>query len=284
MGILLTRISMLLALFLILSACSTVKLLYPKLDWIIPHYIDDYVSLNDAQALQLDQSLQEILDWHCTTAVKQYATWLERIRVDIENKALNKQKIADYMAESSGFWHDLSAQAVPKIAPILISVDTAQIEQLFEKFSQKNTDNQQNYIDIPFVDLRLKLLERMQQRFERWLGDLNPKQIEAIDRWSYGATKRTRAWVASRLKWQQTLRDILTLKPQSQSTASLTKLLQHPDSLWTETYRAERLASRRDVKKILLVAYETMLPEQQHYLIEQLDGWATDIDSLSCVD
>ena len=100
--------------FLVLSACSTINLLYPKLDWIIPHYVDDYVSLNETQALQMDQSLRVILDWHCGKPVKQYAAWLRRISFDIEKRTLDKQKIADYMAESSQFWHDLSSHGVPK--------------------------------------------------------------------------------------------------------------------------------------------------------------------------
>ena len=70
---------------LLLTACSTVKMVYPRLDWIIPHYIDDYISLNDKQELQLDKELRVVLDWHCTTPVNQYATWLGRIRFDVEH-------------------------------------------------------------------------------------------------------------------------------------------------------------------------------------------------------
>jgi len=123
----------------------------------------------------------------------------------------------------------------------------------------------------------------MQARFEKWLGELTEEQVAAIRVWSYGATKRTAGWVKSRLVWQQALHDVLSRKQERKKFEnSLFVLLRYPKRLWTESHKWEREMGRREIKKLLYAIYLTLLPRQNKHLLQQLDSWSDDIDSLSC--
>jgi len=280
-----TAISTIFVVILVLSlaGCSGLKIVYSRLDWIIPYKIDDYVSLNEKQRKELDKELRIILDWHCANAVNQYAHWLRDIRSDVANDTINKEKISEYMQTMATFWQDVVAKIGHSADNVLYGIESSQVDELFENLDEKNLEYQHDYMDLPYAELRLELEEAMQARFEKWLGELTEQQIATIRLWSYGATKRTAGWVASRLVWQQALHEVLTQKQQRKQFAqSLFELLRYPERLWTESHTWERERGRREIKKLLFDIYQSLLPRQFNHLLEQLDSWSEDIDSLSC--
>ncbi|MFV2058535.1 MAG: DUF6279 family lipoprotein [Thiohalomonadales bacterium] len=280
-----STISTILVVILILSlaGCSGLKMVYSRLDWIVPYKIDDYVSLNEKQSKELDKELRIFLDWHCANAVNQYAQWLRNIRSDVANGTIDKEKISHYMLTMATFWQDVTEKIGHGADSVLFNIEPSQVDELFENLAEQNLEYQHDYLDLPYAELRLELLDTMQVRLEKWAGELTEQQIEAIRLWSYGATKRTAGWVGSRLVWQQALREVLTQKqPRKQFAQSLFELMHYPERLWTESYVWEREIGKREMIKLLFDIYQSLLPRQFEHLLQQLDSWSEDMDSLSC--
>ena len=68
---------------LILIACSALLLAgcglrfaYSQLDWLLPWYLRDYVTLNAGQRSELDVRLAGLLDWHCRSHLPEYVALL----------------------------------------------------------------------------------------------------------------------------------------------------------------------------------------------------------------
>ena len=280
-----TLAKLLLTFFLLsLTACSSLKVVYSRLDWIIPYTVDDYVSLTQPQQDALEKELRILLDWHCKKPVNQYAKLLRNIRADVKNDNVNNEIIGAYMQELTTYWQDVAEKIALRSEKVMIDINQTQIDELFQNLGEKNLNYQRDYVDIPYSELRLKLIEGMKDRYENWLGELSEKQLAAINRWSYGATKRTAGWVGSRLVWQQALRDILGQQAdQKRFSESLFVLLRYPEKLWTESYKMERESGQREIKKLLYLTYQSLLPRQREHLMEKLGSWGDDIESLSCI-
>ena len=70
--------------FILLSACGP-KLYYPSLDWLIPWYVDDYISLEPDQSSRFRTQLARQLDWHCRTQLPEYAEFLRDLRREVDH-------------------------------------------------------------------------------------------------------------------------------------------------------------------------------------------------------
>ena len=74
--------------FLVVFAGCGPRLIYPHLDWLIPWYVNDYISLDDTQNNMLQKRLLKQLDWHCRTQLPSYAKTLRAIGREFANSDL----------------------------------------------------------------------------------------------------------------------------------------------------------------------------------------------------
>jgi hypothetical protein len=82
-------------LLLLVTGCGP-RLIYPHLDWLIPSYVDDYISLNREQSGLLEKRLLEGLDWHCRTQLPVYAQSLRELAKDLEDPRQPVRYLAEY--------------------------------------------------------------------------------------------------------------------------------------------------------------------------------------------
>jgi len=89
---------LLLAITLLLSACSRVGLAYRNLDWLIPWKLGDYVALTSEQSAWLKPQLQEHLAWHCSVELPRYLDWLQRSQQALSSRdsELMASQLADF--------------------------------------------------------------------------------------------------------------------------------------------------------------------------------------------
>ena len=92
-----------LCLLFLLTGCGP-RLVYPHLDWLIPFYVDDYISLNRKQGSMLEKRLLQVLDWHCRTQLPAYAQSLRELAKDLEK--LGQVETLDEILEagSNSLW------------------------------------------------------------------------------------------------------------------------------------------------------------------------------------
>ena len=268
----------------VISACGP-RWYYPHLDWLLPWYVSDYISLDTNQHSELEIRLARHLNWHCRTQLPEYATFLRSVRQDFANPAstVSKEQFDRYLATLRQYWKNLMAGIGPDAADILKMASDKQLEELFHNLEEANRELESTYVDPPVEEILHKRSRRMVERLEASLGDLTASQQAAVRQWSSDVGATNAEWIANRRRVQQAFRDLLAERIDNPSfKTSFTAMLVSPENYRTEAYQA---GVDRDTALALTLLTEigaTMTDAQRRHFADHLESLAADFDQLVC--
>jgi hypothetical protein len=271
--------------FLIVFVGCGPRLIYPHLDWLIPWYINDYISLDDTQKNMLQKQLQKQLDWHCRTQLPTYARTLRAIGRDFANadQAVDYSKIQFYFNKLMELWKKLMKQIGPDITDILITASNEQIDELFKNLEAQNREFRKKYVDISTAKLIENRQKRMIKRVKYWISNPTAEQKEAIATWSKQMVPISKDWLQNRERLQDKARRLLAGRNSSpEFRAKLLNFIVNPELLSTPAYQA-KIETDLDITIKLIVQLDRLLtPEQRSRLLKRTESLAADFDKLSC--
>lgn len=212
------RISLLLAFTLLVSACST-RFMYRQLDWLIPWYVDDFVTLDEAQEQQLDGAIERLLEWHRAYQLPRYAGFLRGI-ADSVGEGLSNDDLDLLINQTRLFTDELAVQAAVELVPVIQTLSDEQISELFSNIDQVNEEYRKKYIDTPEIRRRDKRRKDMEKQIKRWTAELDERQLVLIDVWSEQYELMGLEFLNSRLAWQQELQRVLMVRKNEDLFAS----------------------------------------------------------------
>ncbi len=269
---------------ILLSACGP-KLYYPSLDWLIPWYVDDYISLKPDQSSRLRTQLARQLDWHCRTQLPEYAEFLRGLRreIDHSDRPVTVERLDAYKMRLIRYWNVLIQQVSPDIADIMFSATDEQIDELFENLEKKNRDIENEYVRPPPQKIIQNRQKRMQKRLDFWLGELTESQLQAVNAWSLQIEPIAADRVAYRRKIQAAGRRILKNRTNpDELEAALGGLFTNAEEFRTENYQRKIDINTHRTLELLAYLLGTLTPNQRSHLLNRLESLATDLDQLSC--
>jgi hypothetical protein len=269
---------------ILLSACGP-RLYYPRLDWLIPWYVNDYISLEPGQSSQLRSRLARQLDWHCRTQLPEYAEFLRDLRreVDDSGRPVTAERLDIYKIRLTRYWNALIRQISPDIADILFSATDEQVGELFENLEKKNREIESEFVTPPPQKIIHNRQKRMQKRLNYWLGDLTKSQLQAVTAWSLQIEPIAADRVANRRQIQAAWRHLLEGRTsRDEIQVALLGLLTNPEEFRTEKYQLRIDANTQRTLELLAYLLETLTPNQRIHISERLEYMATDFDQLSC--
>ncbi len=270
--------------FLTVTACGP-RWYYPHLDWLLPWYVKDYISLNTRQRGELATRLARHLLWHCQTQVPTYAAFLRGIKSDLQNPpgTLTSDHIWGYAAALKAYWKDLMRRIGPDVAAILATASDDQIAELYKNIEQDNRELEYTYVDPPVEEIFKNRTARMADRLEHWIGTLGDDQMKAVQRWSYQLGNTADQWIANRRRVQQAFGEILARRHEDPAyRQGFIRLLTWPETRRTERY--QRLHDRRTHLTVALLAEigAMLTPAQRAHFLDELEALAEDFDALTC--
>jgi hypothetical protein len=269
---------------LFLTACSPAWY-YPHLDWLLPWYIRDYVTLEPAQQSQLEKRLNRQLEWHCRTQLPAYAAFLRSVKQDFENPAsvVSPEQFRAYYRILQLFWRELLTSIAPDVADLLLSASDRQIDELFRGIEADNQELEERYVDPPPEEIVRNRYDRMSERLMVWIGDIGDGQKNAIREWSFQLGVYGAEWIANRKALQQRFRALLAGRARNPAfKAQFVALLTAPQTLQEAAYSAQvahRTALTLDLLTRIAVSLTT---EQRRHLFSYLTILAEDFDRLTC--
>jgi hypothetical protein len=80
--------ALLLCVALALGGCS-LRFAYSQLDWLVPWYVRDYVTLDAGQRGALDTRLADRLAWHCSAHIPEYAATLREAQAVLARETVD---------------------------------------------------------------------------------------------------------------------------------------------------------------------------------------------------
>ena len=265
-------------------ACSP-RVLYPKLDWIIPWYIDDYVSLDRSQKSQVSSRLARQLDWHCRTQLPQYAEFLRNIRRDVDSsdQTLTVERLEVYNDQLSRHWNELIKQLGPDIIDILVSASDEQIAELFENLERNNREKEIEYVEQSPEQIARNRQSRMQKRLRYWFSYMTESQKQAVGEWSHQLEPIAADWIGHRRIVQDRARRLLEHRNTSAEFESeFIAMLTTYQKLRSQTFQRKIDINTKRTLALLVNLSKTLTKSQGTHFSNRIRSLVADLDQLSC--
>jgi hypothetical protein len=271
-------------LLLVVTGCGP-RLIYPHLDWLIPFYVDNYISLNREQSSLLEKRLLQVLDWHCRTQLPVYAQSLRELAKDLENprQPVSYKKFEYYSNQFMTHWRELSKKIGPEVADILATATDEQIAELLQNIEKRNDEFKSEYVDIPLEKLEKKRKERMAKDLNQWISSLKPEQKQLVSDWS----EQILPMAADGLRFREGVltefQNLLTRRKQNPHfKEAFASLLDNLDQLRAADYQ-QKIDYNTDLTfKLLMKIDRSLNTTQRTYLLKHIGSLAADFDKLSC--
>lgn len=272
------------ALLILTFGCGP-RILYPHLDWLIPWYVDDYISLDSEQQSLLEERLARQIDWHCRTQLTNYADFLRSLAKDIANpqQPVDYQLLEGYYDQLRRHWQELIHRTAPDIADILATATDAQINELYKNLKERNEKLKSKYVDPAPEKLDALRGERMAKQLRYWLSQLTEDQKLAIDQWSRQLKPTAADWLQNSKKIQNAARHLLDLRHNPEDfKQKFIEILVNPELMRSAEYQSKINANTDMTLKFLVDVLGMRTSDQQKHLLNRLESLAKDFDHLSC--
>ena len=276
--------ALILLLAIFLAGCGP-RLLYSHLDWLIPWYVSDYISLDSDQKNMLEKRLLKLLDWHCRTQLPAYATTLRALGRDLANSSepVDAATLKTYNTRLMALWKALLQKIGPDITAILATATDAQIDELFHNLDKQNQKFKKEYVDLPPDELIQNREERMVKRTKYWISKLNPEQKQAVSDWSLQLTPIAVDWIQNRERIQSEARRLLGQRRDNpEFRTAIQKLILHPENVRSAEYQRKIDINTTATIKLLAQLIQLLTEKQRSYLLDRIESLAADFDTLSC--
>lgn len=266
------------------SGCS-LRMTYPNLDWLIPWYVDDYISLNQEQRRFLDKRLIHALDWHCHTQLPAYTRTLKDLASDLDDPhlPLSVERLHAYAGQLNDLWRVIKMQIGPEMADILATASSGQIAELFENVEQRNNTFKAEYVDIPLDQLEQKRNKKMIKRIKRWFSQITPLQKQAVADWSDEIRPLAADGLDHRQRVTAELRNLLARRQDNPYFKSaFVDLLVNIDQRRSAHYQNNIDVNTDLTLKLLAKIERSLTSSQRSYLLGRINALSADFEKLNC--
>ncbi|MBW0148928.1 DUF6279 family lipoprotein [Marinobacter arenosus] len=266
----------------IVSGCSSTRTAYRYADWGIVWWVEDYVTLTDAQSAQLNLGIDQLRQWHCSQELPRYGRWLDSLEADVRQRNLDPDTIAYHQEQLFGFFPPLLEQATPIATDLLASLSDAQVRELAANMAESQREREEEYLADSQKETALARAERTEERVERWLGDLNGQQKSIVAAWSEQRGRQTEIWLEGRRRWQQALLEALERRDQPGFATEVGRLITDSEDIRGEEYQAMMVDSRAAMKTLIHDLIDAGSPTHLAHLRGQAVELSGDFEALTC--
>ncbi|WP_295470929.1 DUF6279 family lipoprotein [uncultured Pseudomonas sp.] len=267
----------------LLSGCTQMSLAYRNLDVIIPWSLSDYLKVKGEQKSWLDERLKQHLQWHCSTELPGYLTWLDGLEQMVRDDQVTAAGLQARTREAEQAIARIARQVTPSAVELLGRLDDRQVQEMQEAFERDQRKRQKEYLDQPLNEQIAERAERMQKRLSPWLGSLSAAQKARVQQWSASLGEQNQAWLANRANWQSRFLDAVRHRDQPDFAPRISALLQDRQTFWTADYREAYARTEQAAISLFVDIYAMSTPAQRQRLLKRIADMRSDFADLNCL-
>ncbi|GAB7533158.1 DUF6279 family lipoprotein [Pseudomonas sp. 3A(2025)] len=267
----------------LLTGCSQVSLAYRNLDMIIPWSLNDYLKVKGEQKDWLDERLKQHLQWHCSTQLPGYLSWLDGLEQMVRDDQVTAAGLQARTREAEQAIARIAQQVTPSAVELLGKLDDRQVQDMQKAFERDQAKRQKQYLNQPLDKQIAERAERMEKRLSPWMGSLNATQKARVQQWSASLGEQNQAWLANRASWQSRFLTAVQQRNQSDFAPRISALLQDRQTFWTQDYREAYDRTEQAAINLVVDVYAQSTPEQRQRLLRRIDDMRKDFNDLDCL-
>ena len=200
---------------LMLGACSGTTLLYNRLDFLVPWYVDDYAELNGEQETYLEELLTPFLAWHRAQELPSYVKILGDIEASLDEPE-TQAGVEAIFAEFERAWLRLEGEALDSLLDLGAQLSDTQLDGFLEVLWEQQDEYKEEYLERSDDEFYEDSYDNLKDNAKEYLGALSDKQRNVLRESSSKLLRSDEEWLRERADWFKQLEVILKRGPQWQ--------------------------------------------------------------------
>jgi hypothetical protein len=267
----------------VLSACSTLKLVYNQSDDLLYWWVDAYVDLEGEQKASTREALSELQRWHRQQQLPEYVALLQKAR-SMALHDITAAEVCMVNEEVKANFVTLLRQIEPAAARLGTQLKTEQLQHMRKRYDKTNKEWRSDWLEGS-TEKRLRYRTKQAlNRLEDFYGRLDDTQREVLNQWLSGSAFDAARNYAERERRQTDSLQTLQRMSDSGSVSAAQGLLRAwADRAFNspnESYRSYNQALWQENCTGFAKLHNSTTPAQRQHLVETLRGYETDLKAL----
>jgi len=276
----------LIALMVIVTGCSSVKLAYNNGDTLLYWWLNAYLDLDSDQASEVKKDIDDLFNWHRKTQLKTYVQLLETAKRQLAGNLTQADLLADYK-EAKTRTELLAQRALPELTELAMTIKPDQLEQMEKKFKKNNETYRKKFMTGSVEERQKQRYKKSMEQLELWFGNFSRDQEAQLRKASDARPLDNQIWLDERIRRQQkilaALRKVHAEKLNKEATGALMQGLVR--DIFERMESPERKAFFDtyidSTTQFILTATRIATPEQKAHAQKRMQGWIEDFNTLA---
>lgn len=263
-----------------ISGCTT-KLAYDFLDWGLYWELKDYVKFTRDQRLLVKEEISQLIDWHRSEELPQYAVQLEKLSALLEN-GLTVEHVEEFYNNLRDSWQRIVIKTLPAAVDIISNLNDEQVNDFFEMLIEKEGDDAKEIENGTNARTLKKREAYVSKKIVGVIGKLNEDQKSLIAQWVRGMKPTKELSLGHAIQWRNRMQTVLAERHnERQLEKKLMVLFANPDQLRSPSYRRVIEKNKRLIMQLLFDLNQTLTSQQRSKLVKKIQGFTEDFRDLS---
>ena len=262
------------------SGCTT-KLAYDFLDWGLYWELKDYVKFTRDQRLLVKDEISQLIDWHRSEELPQYADQLEKLSKELKS-GITVEQLEESYNNLRDSWQRIVIKTLPAAVDIISNLNDEQVNDFFEMLIEKEGDDAKKIEKGTNARTLKKREAYVSKKIVGVIGKLNEDQKSLIAQWALSMKPTKELSLAQAIQWRTRMQTVLAERHNEQQLENnLMVLFANPDQLRSESYRRVIEKNKRLIMQLLFDLNQTLTNQQRSKLVKKLKSYINDFRDLS---
>ena len=265
----------------LLAACSVTRVGYNYADIVVRYMASSYLDLDAVQSEDLEPRLVRLHQWHRVNELPAYAELL-RSASQRAARGITAEDVAWGLGNVRARYRSFAAKAAEDAAPVLATLEPAQLAALEHKFAENNEKYAKKFLSLEDEKRRRAQTKRMLERFSDFAGDLSSEQEARIERFALAHERHVALRFEDRQRWQRDLVALLRQQRAPQELGrSLADMFDKPELRRSEEFLREDRRWDEDLGRLIVDLDRSLSPKQRARVVRRLSDYAEDFSVLA---
>ena len=275
------KTAILVVITILLTACSSTRFIYSFIDDFIQDEITYFLDLNEKEELLLSQQVSEMVNWHRTSMLPRYATYLINVADKIEKKEYESADINKLLENARFLIEQTISGLIPYASKFLINYLTNEDIEFMEKRMLIRQQERITELSKSEDILYKERLKRLTLNFERFFGELNDSQKTLLETHTSQTLGESRVRLHNRTLRQKVFIRFLKTQPTETVLIAFTeKLLIRGHLIINPSYEDFSATSLKRFEILLVNMLSVSSEVQLKTIIDNLRAYASDFKAV----
>jgi hypothetical protein len=281
------RLLFVVALMVVAAGCSTIRFTYNHGDTLMYWWLNAYVDLDSDQSDWVKKDIDNLLQWHRSTQLRDYAGLLTKMQRQLGDGNVTQDELLSDYRDIKARTELLAFKALPQLADLAMSIKPDQIAQMEQKFAKNNEKFRKEFMSGSVEDQHKARFKKAMDQFDLWFGGFSREQEAQLRRASDARPLDNEIWLQERTLRQRKIVALLRRVHEQKLNKDQTMAAIH--DLLNDFFGRMDAPERKaffdayvdNTTKFIQTAIRLTTPEQKQHAQKRMQGWINDFNTLA---